>query len=118
MPAFLVLIAGLLAGAQPTEHSVDIQIHGNVLSSDADVIRIAGVEDGMAVAASTVEEVAARLRASKKFEHVEVLKRFAGIADPLQISLVIVVDEGTRTTERSRLKEAIAPPGRVPAGRR
>ena len=43
MLAFLVLIAGLLAGAQPSEHLVDIQIHGNVLSSDADVIRIAGI---------------------------------------------------------------------------
>jgi outer membrane protein assembly factor BamA len=95
--AFLVLIAGLLAGAQPPEHLVDIQIHGNVLLSDADVIRIAGVENGMAVRASTVEEVAARLRASKKFEHVEVLKRFASIADPSEISLVIVVDEGPVT---------------------
>lgn len=97
MLAFLVLIAGLLAAAQPSEHLVDIQIHGNVLSSDADVIRIAGIENGMAVEASTIEDVAARLRASKKFEHVEVLKRFASIADPSQISLVIVVDEGPVT---------------------
>jgi len=95
--AFLVLIAGLLAGAQPSEHLVDIQIHGNVLSSDDDVIRIAGIENGIAIDAGTVEEVAARLRASKKFAHVEVLKRFASIADPSQISLVIVVDEGPVT---------------------
>ena len=38
--------------------------------------------------------MAARLRATKRFERVEVLKRFASIADPTQIVLVIVVDEG------------------------
>jgi outer membrane protein assembly factor BamA len=95
--ASFVLIAALLAGAQPPEHLVDIQIHGNLLTSDDDVLRIAGIETGMAVDATTVDDVATRLRASKKFEQVEVLKRFASIADPSQISLVIVVDEGPVT---------------------
>ena len=38
--------------------------------------------------------MAARLRAAKKFDRVEVRKRFASIADPSQITLVIIVDEG------------------------
>jgi hypothetical protein len=38
--------------------------------------------------------VAARLRATKRFERVQVLKRFASIADPTQILLVVIVDEG------------------------
>ena len=97
MLALLVLMAGLLAGAQPIEHIVEIQVHGNLLTPDAEVIRIAGVETGMAVEARTVEDVAARLRASRKFEQVDVLKRFASIVDPSQISLVIVVDEGPVT---------------------
>ena len=86
MFASIVLMAGLLIGAQPLEHIVDIQVHGNLLTSDADVIRIAGVETGMTVDARTVDDAAARLRGSRKFEQVEVLKRFASIADPTQIN--------------------------------
>ena len=44
--------------------------------------------------ATTVDAVATRLRAAKRFESVEVRKRFASIADPSQITLVIIVDEG------------------------
>jgi len=95
--ALLVLITGLSAGPQLSEHIVDIQIHGNVLTPDVEVLRIAGVEPGMALEASTVADTAARLRASKKFEQVDVLKRFASIADPSQILLVILVDEGPVT---------------------
>jgi len=95
--ALLVLTFGLLAGAQPLEHIVEIQVHGNVLTPDTEVLRIAGVETDMVVEANTVDDAAARLRASKKFEQVEVLKRFASIADPSQISLVILVDEGPVT---------------------
>src|SRR5262245_65884726 len=41
-----------------------------------------------------IEQAATRLRAAKRFERVEVRKRFASIEDPSQIMLVIVVDEG------------------------
>jgi outer membrane protein assembly factor BamA len=95
--ALLVLAFGLLGHAQPLEHIVDIQVHGNVLTPDTEVLRIAGVETGMAVEANTVDDAAARLRASRKFEQVEVLKRFASIADSSQIALVILVDEGPVT---------------------
>jgi outer membrane protein assembly factor BamA len=93
----LLLIAGLLAGPQQPEHIVDIQVHGNLLTSDVEVIQIAGVENGMAVDARTFDDAVARLRASKKFQQVEVLKRFASIEDLSQIALVIVVDEGPVT---------------------
>lgn len=71
-----------------------IQVHGNTATKDDEVRRLAGIEVGAPVEANTVDEVAARLRAAKRFERVEVLKRFASIADPSQILLVIVVDEG------------------------
>jgi len=71
-----------------------IQIHGNVLTADDEIKRLAGVHDGMPFEATTVDDTAARLRGSKKFKSVEVLKRFASIADPSQILLVIIVDEG------------------------
>ena len=43
---------------------------------------------------STIETVTARLRSTRRFVKIEVLKRFASIADPSQITIVIMVDEG------------------------
>ena len=53
-----------------------------------------GIEIGTAFAPDTPALVAARLKATHRFERVEVLKRFASIVDPSQIILVVVVDEG------------------------
>jgi Omp85 superfamily domain/Surface antigen variable number repeat len=71
-----------------------IQIQGNTATPDEEVRRLADVRIGTPVDAATIEAVASRLRATKRFEHVQVLKRFASIADPSQIMLVIIVDEG------------------------
>jgi outer membrane protein assembly factor BamA len=76
------------------ETVTSIQIQGNTATSDDDVRRLAGVSVGMPLAPTTLDEVAARLRATKRFEQVEVRKRFASIDDPSQIVLVILVDEG------------------------
>ena len=71
-----------------------IQIHGNTATPDEEIRKLAGVEVGMRVEPATIDEVAARLRATKRFESVQVLKRFASIADPSQILVVVIVDEG------------------------
>ena len=92
MWAALVLAAQVVAA---------IQVHGNTATKDDEVRRLAGIEVGAPVEATTIDEVAARLRATKRFERVQVLKRFASIADPTQILLVIVVDEGPVHIERT-----------------
>ena len=71
-----------------------IQIQGNTATPDEEMRRLAGVEIGMAFDETTIETVTAKLKAAKKFDSVEVRKRFASIEDPTQIALVIVVDEG------------------------
>jgi len=71
-----------------------IQVQGNTATPDEEVRHLADVRVGMPIDDATIEAVAARLRAAKRFERVEVLKRFASIADPSQIMLVIIVDEG------------------------
>lgn len=71
-----------------------IQIQGNTATPDEEIRRLAEVRIGMAFDETTVETVTARLKAAKRFESVEVRKRFASIEDPSQITLVIVVDEG------------------------
>jgi hypothetical protein len=76
-------------------------IHGNVLTPDDEVRRLAGLQIGMAIAPDTPAIVAARLRETRRFKRVEVLKRFASIADPTQIVLVVILDEGPVTIESS-----------------
>jgi outer membrane protein assembly factor BamA len=108
--------------ARASETITAIQIQGNTATSDEEMRRLADVRAGMPLEASTLEDVAARLRATKRFNRVEVLKRFASIADPTQIVLVIVVDEGavriemtgdpnqpTRVVRRRRLNVMFLP---------
>lgn len=95
LPLALVLASGIRQGAELRSEAIaDIRVQGNTLTSDEEVRQLAGVEIGMPVGPSTIQEITARLRAAKRFERVDVLKRFASIADPTQVSLVIIVNEG------------------------
>jgi len=91
------LALGLLtqaAPAQPAEVMAEIRVHGNHVTPDTEIIALSGIAIGAPVTANTVAQVRRRLKASGKFEDVDVLKRFASIADPSKIALVIVVNEG------------------------
>lgn len=96
-----MIAAAAAAAAQPPETVAGIQIHGNTLTPDAEIARLAGIQIGSPVQPDTIESVAARLQASKRFESVQVLKRFASIADSSQVLIVIVVDEGPVRIERT-----------------
>lgn len=88
------LVFALALAAQGPETIAEIRIHGNHVSSDAEVLQLSGVTIGAPFTATTIAEVTAKLKASHKFDAVEVLKRFASIEDPSKITVVIVVDEG------------------------
>ena len=88
VPALIVTLALWL----PTPDILAaIQVHGNTLTSDDEIRRLGGIEIGAPVDDNVIAAVAARLRATTRFKRVEVLKRFASIADPSQILLVIIV---------------------------
>jgi hypothetical protein len=89
-----VLAASLTGLAPQTPVVAGIQIQGNTATPDDEVRRLADIRVGMPFDDAMIEQVAVRLRAAKRFEQVDVLKRFASIADPSQIMLVIIVDEG------------------------
>ena len=55
----------------------------------------------MPVAPDLVATVTARLRATKRFDRVEVLKRYASLSDPTQIVIVVQVDEGPVSIQRT-----------------
>jgi outer membrane protein assembly factor BamA len=72
----------------------DVRVHGNHVTSDDEIVKIAGITIGAPLTSTTVADVTSRLKASKKFDDVSVLKRFASIEDPSKILLVLVVNEG------------------------
>lgn len=82
------------APAQAAEVIAEIQVHGNHVTPDADVITLAGIAIGAPFTADTIAQVRAKLKATGKFEEVDVLKRYASIADPSKITVVIIVNEG------------------------
>ncbi|HEY7292272.1 MAG TPA: BamA/TamA family outer membrane protein [Vicinamibacterales bacterium] len=90
------------AAPQPRETIVSIQIHGNTATSDEEIKRLAGIEVGAPVTSDTIQQVTRRLQDAKRFERVEVLKRFASIEDASQIVLVVIVDEGPVSIEKTQ----------------
>lgn len=82
------------AAVQSVEVIAEVRVHGNHLTPDDEVVQIAGVVIGAPFTATTIADVTARLRASRKFDTIEVLKRFASIDDPAKIVVVMIVNEG------------------------
>jgi outer membrane protein assembly factor BamA len=72
----------------------EILLHGNHITPNEEVIALAGIAIGGPVTPDTPAQVRARLKASGKFDQVDVLKRFASILDPTQITIVLIVNEG------------------------
>ena len=74
MGAHLLVALALLvspAAAQSTaaqEIVADVRVQGNLTLSDQDLIALAGIQIGAPVSASTTEEIAGRLRASRRFQ--------------------------------------------------
>ena len=88
------LSAGVARAFQARETITAIEVHGNTATSDEEIRKLTGLAIGAPFAPSTVDDATARLEATRRFQRVEVLKRYASIADPGQILVVVIVDEG------------------------
>jgi outer membrane protein assembly factor BamA len=96
--AVLALLIVLAPPAQAQELSavetvVDIRVHGNHTTPDAEIIRIAGVSTGTPLSPSLITDVEGRLRQSGRFRSIEVRKRYQSIEDANAILLIILVEE-------------------------
>ena len=98
--AAILLLAGYAAPvhAQTVEVIGEVRVHGNHTTPDADVLAIAGLAVGGPATEQTLQEAAARLERSDRFDNVDVRKRYRSIENPNDILVIILVDEVTGIT--------------------
>ncbi len=92
----LSIVAASAAHAQepaPAETIVDIRVHGNHTTPDAEIIRIAGISTGTPFSPALIADVEERLQQSGRFRSIEIRKRSQSIEDASAILLIIVVEE-------------------------
>jgi outer membrane protein assembly factor BamA len=85
--------AGAAADQPPSQTIVALRVHGNQTIADSDVIEWAGIGVGASVRSDVVAEVEERLRATGRFETVEVRKRYLSLTAEDEIALIVVVRE-------------------------
>jgi outer membrane protein assembly factor BamA len=91
--------AGQGATAVASDVIAEVRLHGNQITSDDELLRLAGIQVGEPFTATTIQDVTDRLQRTGRFRDIQVLKRFASIADPSRIALVVIVDEGPVSIE-------------------
>lgn len=100
--AAILAVAIVLAGAgraraqdvaAAPETIAEVRVHGNASIPDADVLRLAGIVLGGALEVNGIEAIERRLRESRRFESVEVRKRYRSLTDLSSVALVILVHE-------------------------
>ncbi|MGE0039624.1 MAG: BamA/TamA family outer membrane protein [Vicinamibacterales bacterium] len=82
-----------VAAAQAPGVVTEVRVHGNHTTPDADVLAIAAVPVGAPATDALVDGARTRLEASRRFDGVEVRRRYASIDDPTQIAIILLVDE-------------------------
>jgi outer membrane protein assembly factor BamA len=79
--------------SQP-EIIAEVRVHGNLITPEDEILKIAGIVVGAPLEPGAIEQFKARLDRDGRFQDVQVLKRFASIADPTRIALVVIANEG------------------------
>jgi outer membrane protein assembly factor BamA len=85
--------AGQAPAPPAPERLVDVLIHGNHTTPDADVIAIAGLEVGASLAPDAIAAATKRLESADRFEAVDIRKRYRSIERFDEVVLVILIDE-------------------------
>jgi outer membrane protein assembly factor BamA len=89
---FFVIVVVQIS-AQTAETIAEVRVHGNHTTPDADILQISGLAAGVEPSEARLKDAEQKLRASRRFEGVELRKRYLSITDPSQVLVMIVVDE-------------------------
>ena len=92
-PAVQDAIPSASPAAPAAERLVDVLVHGNHTTPDADVIAIAGLTIGGPLAPDAMAAATKRLESADRFEAVEIRKRYRSIEHADEVVLVILIDE-------------------------
>ena len=79
--------------AQSPEKITEIRVNGNHTTPDADVLELSGLTPGAEATEARLKEAEQKLKATHRFEGVELRKRYLSITDPSQVLVMIVIDE-------------------------
>ena len=96
-------------GSPPGEVIVEVRVHGNYATPDADVMTLAGITIGQALGPGGLEAIRTRLNESRRFAEVEVRKRFRSLKEGTEVVLVILVREYP-TAEAAPVVPGVRPP--------
>ena len=89
----LFALFAVQAAAQAPEKITEVRVHGNHTTPDTDILQISGLAAGVEPSEARLKDAEQKLRASRRFEGVELRKRYLSITDPSQVLVMIVVDE-------------------------
>jgi outer membrane protein assembly factor BamA len=87
------VLAVAVVAAQAPATIAEIRVHGNHTTPDADVISLSGLSTGGDAAEATLRAAEEKLKASHRFDTVEVRRLGRSIDNPADILIMIVVDE-------------------------
>lgn len=96
--------------------AAEVRVFGNAALTDSEVLRLAGLEPGAVPAPGSEDRLAARLRASGRFDRVEARRRFRSLAAGRAPTTVLWVEE--RRSAARGLDRRDSGPGRGGLGRR
>jgi len=100
--AAVVAVAVLLAAAVPSfaqgETVIEIRVHGNHATPDADILAISGLKTGDPASEERLRAAEQALKESGRFDGAQVLKRFRSLDDPADILVMILVEERPAVT--------------------
>ena len=117
---FALVVWAFLAAARVSaqqEVIAVIQVHGNTITPSDQIISASELKEGSPFSESVRLDAENRLRSSRRFHQVEVLKRYASISDLTQITVLIQVDDGpVRIDPPIPGPPGVPSSGRVPLG--
>jgi outer membrane protein assembly factor BamA len=94
--AAVIVVAVAMNPEAQEERIAEILVHGNHATPTADVAALAALRVGDPATPERLALAEERLRASGRFETVEIRRRYRSIADPSAILIVVVVNERGR----------------------
>lgn len=89
----LVATCGVAQTDTTGELITELRVHGNYSVPDADVVALAGIVAGDRIGPDGLDAIAGRLRASDRFDAVEVRKRYTSLSRTDEVALIFVVEE-------------------------